>query len=138
MSEPKVINSNPFIFTVTSMGIMGGLIGLIFGVANGSGPIGMIFGAFFMVLISFLVIFLNKNESLVRYSICAFLTLIGFYFIGIIGLFLGLMFGLFSSWFLFWLHLGRYRAKLQPYLSSGQVLWHYICLLYTSPSPRDP
>ena len=66
MSEPKVINSNPFIFTVTSMGIMGGLIGLIFGVANGSGPIGMIFGAFFMVLMSFLVIFLNKNESLAR------------------------------------------------------------------------
>ena len=126
MSEPKVINSNPFIFTVTSMGIMGGLIGLIFGVANGSGPIGMIFGAFFMVLMSFLVIFLNKNESLARYSICAFLTLIGFYFIGIIGLFLGLMLGLFSSWFLFWLHLGRYRAKLQPYLSSGQVLWHYM------------
>ena len=51
MSEPKVIYSNPFIFTVTSMGIMGGLIGLIFGVANGSGPIGLIFGAFFMVLI---------------------------------------------------------------------------------------
>ena len=74
MSEPKVIYSNPFIFTVTSMGIMGGLIGLIFGVANGSGPIGMIFGAFFMVLMSFLVIFLNKNESLARYSICAFLT----------------------------------------------------------------
>ena len=43
----------------------------------------------------------------------------------VIGLFLGLMLGLFSSWFLFWLHLGRYRAKLQPYLSPGQVLWHY-------------
>ncbi|MAN00694.1 MAG: polyamine ABC transporter permease [Rhodobacteraceae bacterium] len=125
MSEAKVIYSNPFIFTVTFMGIMGGLIGLIFGVANGSGPIGLIFGAFFMVLMSFLVIFLSKNEAFVRYSICVFLTLIGFYFIGIIGLFLGLLLGLFSSWFLFWLHLGRYRAKLQPYLSSGQVLWHY-------------
>ena len=34
MSEPKVIHSNPFIFTVMSMGIMGGLIGLIFGVAK--------------------------------------------------------------------------------------------------------
>ena len=125
MSESKVIYSNPFIFTVTSMGIMGGLIGLIFGVANGSGPIGLIFGAVFMVLMSFLAIFLSKNESFVRYSISVFLTLIGFYFIGIIGLFLGLLLGLFSSWFLFWLHLGRYRAKLQPYLSSGQVLWHY-------------
>ena len=126
MSEAKVIYSNPFIFTVISMGIMGGFIGLIFGVANGSGPMGLICGAIFMVLITFLAIFLRKNESLVRFSICAFLTLIGFYFIGIIGLFLGLMFGLFSSWFLFWLHLGRYRAKLQPYLSSGQVLWHYM------------
>ena len=125
MSEPKVIYSNPFIFTITSMGIMGGLIGLIFGVANGSGPIGLIFGALFMALISFLATFLSKNESLARYSICVFLTLVGFYFIGVIGLFLGLMLGLFSSWFLFWLHLGRYRAKLQPYLSPGQVLWHY-------------
>ena len=97
MSEPKVIYSSPFIFTVTSMGIMGGLIGLIFGVANGSGPIGLIFGAFCMVLMSFLVIFLSKNEAFVRYSICVFLTLIGFYFIGIIGLFLGLLLGLFSS-----------------------------------------
>ncbi len=103
MSESKVIYSNPFTFTVTSMGIMGGLIGLIFGVANGSGPVGLIFGAFFMVLMSFLAIFLNKNESLARYSICAFLTLIGFYFIGIMGLFLGLMLGLLSSWFLFYL-----------------------------------
>ena len=87
MNEPKVIYSNPFIFTVTSMGIMGGLIGLIFGVANGSGPKGLIFGAVFMLLMSFLAIFLSKNESFMRYSICVFLTLIGFYFIGIIGLF---------------------------------------------------
>ena len=85
----------------------------------------MIFGALFMALISFLATFLSKNESLARYSICVFFTLAGFYFIGVIGLFLGLMLGLFSSWFLFWLHLGRYRAKLQPYLSPGQVLWHY-------------
>ena len=125
MSESKIIYSNPFIFTVTAMGIMGGLIGLIFGVANGSGPMGLIFGALFMVLISFLAIFLSKNESFARYSISVFITLVGFYFIGIIGLFLGLLLGLFSSWFLFWLHLGRYRTKLQPYLSSGQVLWHY-------------
>tara|TARA_B100000579_G_scaffold351403_1_gene305453 strand:- start:300 stop:1511 length:1212 start_codon:yes stop_codon:yes gene_type:complete len=125
MSEPKIIYSNPFTFTVTSMGMMGGLIGLIVGVANGSGPMGLIFGAFLMVLISFLAIFLSKNESFVRYGICVFFTLVGFCFIGVIGLFLGLLLGWFSSWFLFWLHLGRYRAKLQPYLSPGQVLWHY-------------
>ena len=73
MSEPKVIYSNPFIFTITSMGIMGGLIGLIFGVANGSGPIGLIFGALFMALISFLATFLSKNESLARSVFVCFL-----------------------------------------------------------------
>ena len=125
MSETKIIFSNPFIFTVTSMGMMGGLIGLIVGVANGSGLMGLIFGTLFMALISCLAIFLSKNESFCRYSICVFLALIGFYFMGIIGVFLGLLLGWFSSWFLFWLYLGRYRAKLQPYLSPGQVLWHY-------------
>ena len=125
MSETKIIFSNPFIFTVTSMGMMGGLIGLIVGVANGSGLMGLIFGTLFMALISCLAIFLSKNESFCRYSICVFFALIGFYFMAIIGVFLGLLLGWFSSWFLFWLYLGRYRAKLQPYLSPGQVLWHY-------------
>ena len=68
MSETKIIFSNPFTFTVTSMGMMGGLIGLIVGVANGSGLMGLIFGTLFMVLISCLAIFLSKNESFCRYS----------------------------------------------------------------------
>ena len=125
MSDPKISFMSPFVFTLICMAMMGGLIGLIAGVANGSGPLGLISGALFMVLISFLAIFLRQKELIVRYSICFFLIIFGFLFIGIIGVFLGLILGWFSGWFLYWLHLVRYRAKLQPYLSAGQVLWHY-------------
>tara|TARA_A200000159_G_scaffold110233_1_gene103227 strand:- start:103 stop:1326 length:1224 start_codon:yes stop_codon:yes gene_type:complete len=125
MSEPKNSFMSPFVFTLICMAMMGGLIGLVAGVANGSGPLGLISGALFMFLISFLAIFLRQKELIVRYSICFFLIIFGFLFIGIIGVFLGLILGWFSGWFLYWLNLGRYRAKLQPYLSAGQVLWHY-------------
>jgi len=125
MSEPKNSFMSPFVFTLICMAMMGGLIGLVAGVANGSGPLGLISGALFMFLISFLAIFFRQKESIVRYSICFFLIIFGFLFIGIIGVFLGLILGWFSGWFLYWLHLGRYRVKLQPYLSAGQVLWHY-------------
>ena len=125
MSDPKISFMSPFVFTLICMAMMGGLIGLIAGVANGSGPLGLISGALFMVLLSFLAIFLRQKESIVRYSICFFLIIFGFLFIGIIGVFLGLILGWLSGWFLYWLHLRRYRAKLQPYLSAGQVLWHY-------------
>ena len=125
MSEPKNSFMSPFVFTLICMAIMGGLIGLVAGIANGSGPLGLISGALFMFLISFLAIFLGQKELSVRYSICFFLIIFGFLFIGIIGVFLGLILGWFSGWFLYWLRLGRYRARLQPYLSAGQVLWHY-------------
>ena len=117
---------SPFVFTLICMAMMGGLIGFIAGVANGSGPLGVISGALFMVLLSFLAIFLRQEESIVRYSICFLLMIFGLLFIGIIGVFLGLILGWFSGWFLYWLHLRRYRAKLQPYLSAGQVFWYYI------------
>ena len=126
MSDPKISFMSPFVFTLICMAMMGGLIGLIAGVANGSGPLGLISGALFMVLLSFLAIFLRQEESIVRYSICFLLMIFGLLFIGIIGVFLGLILGWFSGWFLYWLHLRRYRAKLQPYLSAGQVFWYYI------------
>ncbi len=126
MSDPKISFMSPFVFTLICMAMMGGLIGFIAGVANGSGPLGVISGALFMVLLSFLAIFLRQEESIVRYSICFLLMIFGLLFIGIIGVFLGLILGWFSGWFLYWLHLRRYRAKLQPYLSAGQVFWYYI------------
>jgi putative spermidine/putrescine transport system permease protein len=49
----------------------------------------------------------------------------GFLFNGIPGLIMGGLFGWFFGWFIYWIGMGRYRAHLVPYLTGGQVLWHY-------------
>jgi putative spermidine/putrescine transport system permease protein len=108
------------------MGLVGGLIGLVIGVANGSGFLGLLIGIILVVFISIIGISASQNENTIRYTICAFFALAAFYFLGVVGIILGLLLGWFLGWYLYWLYLGRYRIKLQPYLSSSQVLWHYV------------
>ena len=125
MQRMVAISEKSFTFVVSLMALFGGVIGLIVGVANGSGFWGALLGVFFAVVVSLLGVFFERNETATRYAICAFLVLVSFYFLGPVGIFLGLFLGWFLGWFLFWLRQGRYRNHLQPYLSPGQVLWHY-------------
>ena len=125
MQRVVAISEKSFTFVVSLMALFGGVIGLIVGVANGSGFWGALLGVFFAVVVSLLGIFFERNETAIRYAVCAFLVLVSFYFLGPVGVFLGLFLGWFLGWFLFWLRQGRYRNHLQPYLSPGQVLWHY-------------
>ena len=136
MQRVVVISEKSITFVVGLMALFGGVIGLIVGVANGSGFWGALLGVFFSVVVSLLGVFFERNEAAIRYAVCAFLVLVSFYFLGPVGIFLGLFLGWFLGWFLFWLRQGRYRNHLQPYLSPGQVLWHYtfriICgLIFT-------
>ena len=126
MNQPKPFSQNKIVFTLLSMGLVGGLIGLIIGVANGSGLLGLLIGILLTVFISIAGISTSQNENTMRYIICAFFVLAAFYFLGVVGIILGLLVGWFLGWYLYWLYLGRYRMKLQPYLSSSQVLWHYV------------
>ena len=130
MNQPKPFFQNKIVFTLLSTGLVGGLIGLIIGVANGSGLLGLLLGVLLTVFISIAGISANQNENTLRYTLCAFFALAAFYFFGVAGIILGLLVGWFLGWFLYWLYLGRYRTKLQPYLSSGQVLWHYIFRIF--------
>ena len=125
MQRVVAISEKSFTFVVGLMALFGGVIGLIVGVANGSGFWGALLGVFFAVVVSLLGVFFERNETAIRYAVCAFLVLVSFYFLGPVGVFLGLFLGWFLGWFLFWLRHGRYRNHLQPYLSPGQVLWHY-------------
>ena len=125
MQRVVVISEKSITFVVGLMALFGGVIGLIVGVANGSGFLGALLGVFFAVVVSLLGVFFERNEAAIRYAVCAFLVLVSFYFLGPVGIFLGLFLGWFLGWFLFWLRQGRYRNHLQPYLSPGQVLWHY-------------
>jgi putative spermidine/putrescine transport system permease protein len=126
MNKSQPLFQNNIVFTLSSMGLVGGLIGLIIGVANGSGFLGLLIGILVVVFISIAAISTGQNENKVRYIICAFFTFAAFYFLGIVGIILGLLLGWFLGWYLYWLYLGKYRTKLQPYLSSSQVLWHYL------------
>ena len=126
MSQPKPFFQNKIVFTLLSMGLVGGLIGLIIGVANGSGFLGLLIGILLTIFISIAGIFTIQNENTMRYIICVFFVLAAFYFLGFVGIILGLLVGWFLGWYLYWLYLGKYRMKLQPYLSSSQVLWHYV------------
>ena len=125
MQRVVVISEKSITFVVGLMALFGGVIGLIVGVANGSGFWGALLGVFFAVVVSLLGVFFERNETVIRYAVCAFLVLVSFYYLGPVGVFLGLFLGWFLGWFLFWLRHGRYRNHLQPYLSPGQVLWHY-------------
>jgi len=125
MQRVVAISQKSFTFVVSLMALFGGVIGLIVGVANGSGFWGALSGVFFAVVVSALGVFFERNETAIRYAVCAFLVLVSFYYLGPVGIFLGLFLGWFLGWFLFWLRHGRYRNHLQPYLSPGQVLWHY-------------
>ena len=125
MQRVVAISEKSFKFVVGLMALFGGVIGLIVGVANGSGFWGALLGVFFAVVVSLLGVFFERNETAIRYAVCAFLVLVSFYYLGPVGIFLGLFLGWFLGWFLFWLRQGRYRNHLQPYLSPGQVLWHY-------------
>jgi putative spermidine/putrescine transport system permease protein len=125
MQRVVAISEKSFTFVVSLMALFGGVIGLIVGVANGSGFWGALLGVFFAVVVSVLGVFFERNETAIRYAVCAFLVLVSFYYLGPVGILLGLFLGGFLGWFLFWLRHGRYRNHLQPYLSPGQVLWHY-------------
>ena len=126
MNQPKPFFQSKIVFTLLSMGLVGGLIGLVIGVANGSGFLGLLIGIILVVFISITGISASQNENTIRYTICAFFALAAFYFLGVVGIILGLLLGWFLGWYLYWLYLGRYRIKLQPYLSSSQVLWHFV------------
>ena len=126
MNQPKPFFQSKIVFTLLSMGLVGGLIGLVIGVANGSGFLGLLIGTILVAFISITGISASQNENTMRYTICAFFALAAFYFLGVVGIILGLLVGWFLGWYLYWLYLGRYRIKLQPYLSSSQVLWHYV------------
>ena len=120
-----VISEKSFVFVLILTGLFGGLLGLVIGIANGSGAWGLVIGSLLAILASFIGISFSQNETKVRYIICALLVIGSFYYLGPIGIFLGVSIGWFFGWFLFWLFHRRYRENLQPYLSQGQVLWHY-------------
>ncbi len=125
MAALTPIYRKPLSLVLPTVAASGAVVGLFFGTANGSGLLGIVIGAALVAALAFLYITLVKNERIAMYISLAVMVVLGVLFGGVPGIVLGLIFGWFFWWITFWLYEGRYRAKLLPYLTPGQVLWHY-------------
>ncbi|MEM6634924.1 MAG: ABC transporter permease [Pseudomonadota bacterium] len=111
-------------FYVPIVAAAGAMAGLLVGNSLGLAFMGLILGALCMGAAAYGLV-LWGQERLGRWAVFAFIAAAGLVLGGIAGLIVGVIFGWFFGWFTFWLAEGRYRAGLVPYLTPGQVLWHY-------------
>ena len=119
------ISRKPVGFYVPTVAAAGAVAGLFVGTAQGSGFVGLIIGAITMGALALALTQIVKNEHISRWACIAVFAVLGFLLAGIPAMIIGAAFGWFFSWFSFWLYEGRYRAKVPPYLTPGQVLWHF-------------
>jgi len=125
MAALTPISRKPLNFVLPVVAAAGALVGLFFGTANGSGLLGIIIGAALAAGLAYFYVAILKNEKLAMWISLAVMLVLCFLLAGTPGIVLGLFFGWFFCWFSYWLYEGRYRARLLPYLTPGQVLWHY-------------
>ncbi|KUJ77918.1 polyamine ABC transporter permease [Ruegeria marisrubri] len=103
----------------------GAFFGLFVGTAQGSGLMGVIIGAVLLAAMGFVLTGMTDKEKPLRWIVFAAFLVAGYAMGGFSVALVGALFGWFAGWFIFWLATSRYRMHLAPYLTPGQVLWHY-------------
>ncbi len=68
---------------------------------------------------------MTDKEKPLRWATFVLFVVLGYVLGGLPAAVIGGLFGWFAGWFIFWLATSRYRQHLAPYLTPGQVLWHY-------------
>lgn len=119
------VSRRPLGFVMAVVAGAGAFLGLFLGTANGSSLLGIVIGGVVMAAIAGGLIRFLDNERLSRWLLLAVFAIAGLITGAVPGLVMGLGAGWFFGWFVFWIFEGRYRMHLQPYLTPGQVLWHY-------------
>jgi putative spermidine/putrescine transport system permease protein len=124
ITETKVM---PYSFTGSVVGAAGAFFGLFVGTAQGSGLLGVVIGGLLCAALALIAMSMLKpeQERTMRWALVAGFALAGSLLGGIAGLIVGILFGWFIGWFIYWIGYCRYRKFLPPYLTAGQVLWHY-------------
>ena len=112
-------------FYVPVVAAFGALAGMFVGTAQGNSFVGVLIGAALMAAIAYVLTKVVKNEKQGRWAVIILLAIVGFLMGGIAAGLIGAAFGWFFGWLSFWLYESRYRQHLVPYLTPGQVLWHY-------------
>ncbi len=119
------ISRTPVSFYVPVVAAAGAFAGLLVGTAQGQSLLGLVGGAVALAIIALVITQLISNEKVSRWGLTLLMLVGGFMIGGLPGGVIGGLFGWFFGWFTFWLFEGRYRATVPPYLTPGQVLWHY-------------
>ena len=121
------VEEKPLSFTLPVLAAAGAFAGIFVGAANGSSLLGIVAGAIIMAAIGFLAVSVlgESKERPARWGLIAIFAAVGYGLGGLPGLVVGALFAWFFGWFSYWVGFGRYREKLVPYLTPGQVLWHY-------------
>ena len=117
----------PLGFHLPVVAAAGAFAGIFVGAAQESTLLGILGGAVLLAVLAYLAVEMlgRDQERAVRLGILVLFAAGGFLFGALPGLVVGLLFGWFFGWFIYWIGFNRYRAHLVPYLTSGQVLWHY-------------
>ena len=120
------VSRRPVSFVLPVMGLMGALIGLFARPAFGSALMGVFVGATLSMVLAYGIIATDHlSRKAVRWLLPVLLAVLGLLVSGLTGALFGALFGWFFGWFVYWIYEGEYRVKLHPYLTAGQVLWHY-------------
>ncbi|WP_300033190.1 ABC transporter permease [uncultured Roseobacter sp.] len=125
MAALTPISRTPVSFYVPVVAAGGAIAGMFVGTAQGSTLLGILGGALIMATAAFLLTQVIKAEKPGRWGLLVLCAVAGFAVGGLPAGIIGAAFGWFFGWFSFWLYEGRYRAYLAPYLTPGQVLWHF-------------
>ena len=125
MAALTPISRKPLSFVLPTAAAAGGGFGLFLGTGNGAGLIGVLLGAAVIAAIAYGFIVVIKNEGLAKWISIVGFAFVGYIYSGVVLAVIAGLIGMFYHWLIYWLYEGRYRAKLLPYLTPGQVAWHY-------------
>ena len=114
-------------FALAMLAAAGALLGILVGTAKGSGLAGAGFGAAVAAALGIAALSAagRARERALRWLAPAAAAAAGLAVGGLSGAIVGALAGWFFGWYAFWIGEGRYRSRLLPYLTPGQVLWHY-------------
>ncbi len=114
-------------FYVPVLAAAGAFTGVFIGTAQDSTLLGVVVGAALLAVIAFGAVEMlgRKQEKTVRWAMIALFAAGGYAVGGLPALVVGALVGWFFGWFTYWIAYNRYRARLVPYLTPGQVLWHF-------------
>lgn len=125
MAALTPISRTPVSFYVPVVALAGAFAGLLVGTAQNNSLLGVFGGALLISIVAYVMTRIVRAEKPARWGLTVLLALAGFALAGPAAGIIGAAFGWFFGWFSFWLFEGRYRAYVAPYLTPGQVLWHY-------------